>query len=238
MTRSIRVVAGTGRKRVGVLQTAINVFGGLDFQTMHNAPEWPIVEELKKQYDVVRLQPGAEIPSDLDGLLVVLPSSLTQPAMDALAAAIHRGIPTLLLEDPLPWSIPVWPRRSLREATESDDAQSGAPGAEGEHRSPDGRDRHQLESRARGLGHLQSASRSGHLPPEVVFVGKGNENAEAFNVEGPESAPLQELVLLYPGDFQKAVDTRLEFIPLVETGKVRVLSSIPSCCSETSSEYS
>jgi ABC-2 type transport system permease protein len=221
LTRSIRVVAGTGRKKVGVLQTAINVFGGLDFQTMHNAPEWPIVEELKKQYEVVRLQPGSEIPSDLDGLLVVLPSSLNQPAMDTLAAAIHRGTPTLLLEDPLPLVSPGLAPSEPPGGNMNPMMRSQAP------QEPKG----DIGALMAGIGINWNSARVvwdtynphpdlASLPPEVIFIGKGNENAEAFNTKAAESAPLQELVLLYPGAFQKAVDTKLNFIPLVETGKV------------------
>ncbi|MEJ2083445.1 MAG: GldG family protein, partial [Acidobacteriota bacterium] len=199
LTRSIRVVAGTGRKKVGVLQTAINVFGGLDFQTMHNAPEWPIVEELKKQYEVVRLQPGSEIPSDLDGLLVVLPSSLTQPAMDTLAAAIHRGTPTLLLEDPLPLVSPGLAPSEPPGGNMNPMMRSQAP------QEPKG----DIGALMAGIGINWNSARVvwdtynphpdlASLPPEVIFVGKGNENAEAFNTKAAESAPLQELVLLYP----------------------------------------
>ena len=221
LTRSIRVVAGTGRKKVGVLQTGINVFGGLDFQTMRNAPEWPIVEELKKQYDVVRLQPGAEIPPDLDGLLVVLPSSLTQPAMDSLAAAMHRGIPTLLLDDPLPLVSPGLAPSEPPGGNTNPMTRSQAP------QEPKGN----IGALMAGIGMNWNPARVvwdtynphpdlSSLPPEVVFIGKGNENAQAFNRKAPESAPLQELVMLYPGDLEKAVDSKLEFTPLVETGKV------------------
>ncbi len=49
ITRSIRVVAGAERKKVGVVNTQINLFGGLDFQTMQTTPEWGVVRELKKQ---------------------------------------------------------------------------------------------------------------------------------------------------------------------------------------------
>ncbi len=55
VARGIRVVTNAKRKRIGVLQTAINLFGGLDFQTMRSTPAWPVVDELKKQYEVVRL---------------------------------------------------------------------------------------------------------------------------------------------------------------------------------------
>ena len=60
------------------------------------------MEELRKQYEVVHVQPGSEIAEDVEGLLVALPSSLPQGDMDAVLEAVESGIPTLLLVDPLP----------------------------------------------------------------------------------------------------------------------------------------
>ncbi|MFZ0429138.1 MAG: Gldg family protein, partial [Acidobacteriota bacterium] len=212
LTRSIRIVAGTARKKVGVLQTGINLFGGIDFQTMRNSPQWAVVEELKKQYDVVRLQPDAEIPDDLDGLLVVLPSSLPQPAMDKLEAAIQRGTPTLLLVDPLPLVNPGLAPSEQPGANQNPFTRQQAP------QEPKGN----IGALMAGIGINWNSGRVvwdtynphpdlAQIPPEVVFVGPGNENPEAFNPQAPESAPMQELVFLYPGDFQKAVDTKLTF---------------------------
>jgi len=58
------------------------------------------------------------------------------------------------------------------------------------------------------------------IPPEVVFVGKGNENEETFNEQHPGSAGLQELVLLYPGQMDQAAGTNYEFQPLLKSGYV------------------
>ena len=58
------------------------------------------------------------------------------------------------------------------------------------------------------------------LPPEVVFVGRGNENENAFNAENNASAQLQELVMLYPGTVSPAVGRDFEFQPLIRSGFV------------------
>ncbi len=52
LARSIRVVARAQRKKVGVLQTDAKLLGGFDFRSMGQNQEWPIVSELKKQYEV------------------------------------------------------------------------------------------------------------------------------------------------------------------------------------------
>ena len=51
IARSIRVVADTERKKVGVITTQLRLFGGLDFNTMRPSPSWSVVDELKKQYE-------------------------------------------------------------------------------------------------------------------------------------------------------------------------------------------
>ena len=62
LTRSLRVVSGTRRKRVGVLDTDAHLLGRLDFRTMGSEPEWEVVSELKKQYEVTPVSADTPIP--------------------------------------------------------------------------------------------------------------------------------------------------------------------------------
>ena len=62
LTRSLRVVSGTKRKRVGVLETDAHLLGRVDFRTMGSEPEWEVVSELKKQYDVTPVSADTPIP--------------------------------------------------------------------------------------------------------------------------------------------------------------------------------
>ncbi len=62
LTRSIRVVSGSERKRVGILETDAKLLGGLDFQSMSQETEWEIVQELKKQYEVGPVSADVPIP--------------------------------------------------------------------------------------------------------------------------------------------------------------------------------
>ena len=82
LTRSIRVVSRSGRKKVGILTTDAKLMGGMDMRTFSQTPEWSIVTELKKQYDVSSVSPDTPISSDLNVLLVAQPSSLTQRQID------------------------------------------------------------------------------------------------------------------------------------------------------------
>lgn len=222
VTRSIRVVAQAERKKIGVLSTEAKLFGGFDFQTMQSAMGWSIVEELKKQYEVVQVSSAGPIPEDLDGLVVALPSSLPQEEMDVLLAYIQEGNPTLLLIDPLPViNIALAPSERSGANMNPFMQQQAAP-------PPEKGDIQRFMSEI-GVS-WNSASiiwdtynphpDLAQLPPEVVFVGKGNENEETFNEQHQGSAGLQELVLLYPGQMEKAAGSDYEFQPLLKSGYV------------------
>ncbi|MBY0398224.1 MAG: GldG family protein, partial [Thermoleophilia bacterium] len=90
------------RKRVGVLETGAGLFGSFDFQTMSPKPDWPIIAELRKQYTVDRVSPGADYPSNIDVLFVAQPSTLNDEQLARLIAWVASGKPTLIMEDPLP----------------------------------------------------------------------------------------------------------------------------------------
>ncbi len=222
ITRSIRVVAQTDRKKIGVLRTEAKLFGGFDFQTMQSAPGWSIVEELKKQYEVVQVSSSGPIPEDLDALLVALPSSLPQEEMAGLLAYIQEGNPTLLLIDPLPViNIALAPSERSGANMNPFMQQQAAPPAE----------KGDIQRFMSEIGvSWNSASiiwdtynphpDLAQLPPEVVFVGRGNENEETFNEQHQGSAGLQELVLLYPGQIEQAAGSDYEFQPLLKSGYV------------------
>ncbi|MFQ5790100.1 MAG: Gldg family protein [Acidobacteriota bacterium] len=222
IARSIRVVAKTGRKRIGVVNTAIRLFGGLDFQTMRSTPPWSVVEELEKQYQVVQINPALPIAEEVDGLLVILPSSLPQKEMDNVRAFIEEGHPALLLVDPLPIvNIGLAPSERAG-ANMNPFLRQGQPPPK-----PKGNVQQFLAELGVRWDSIRVVWDSynphpdlAHLPQEVVFVGQGNENPEAFNQNHRASAGLQELVLLYPGQLAKAEKGDVEFEPLVRSGQI------------------
>lgn len=107
LTRSIRTVANVERRVVGILKTEVEFQGGMDFQTMQQRPNWPIVDELKLQYEVEgAVSPDEDYPESLSVLLVPMVSSLTQPQMDRLRDYIMAGNKAILLDDPMPFAAP------------------------------------------------------------------------------------------------------------------------------------
>lgn len=102
LARAVRSVSTTARKTVGILETGAGLFGTFDFQTMSPKPDWPIIAELRKQYKVERVSPGADYPAGIDVLLVAQPSTLNDEQLARLTAWVGSGKPTLIFEDPLP----------------------------------------------------------------------------------------------------------------------------------------
>jgi ABC-2 type transport system permease protein len=104
--RSIRTVAGSVRRKVGILKTDLEIMGGIDFQTFRQKPRWQIADELQQQYALENVDPEKDYPAGLACLIVPQPSSLQQEQMDRLQKWMLDGNPTLLLEDPAPYSAP------------------------------------------------------------------------------------------------------------------------------------
>lgn len=219
LARGIRIVAKTERKKIGIVNTEAKLFGGFDFQSFQSNPAWPVVEELKKQYEVVQINATSPITEKVDGLLVALPSALPQEEMDNLMAVIQSGTPTLILDDPLPvFNI------GLAPSERSGGNQNPFMRNQGPPPKPKG----DINAFMSKLGiSWNSASITwdtynphpdlAQIPPQIVFVGAGNDNPEAFNPKNNASSGLQEVVLLYPGALQNATNANTEFQPLLKS---------------------
>ena len=218
--RSLRVVARADRAKIGILTTDVRLFGGFDFNTMQSRQPWAMTEELRKQYDVVQVQPQEDYPDDLDALMVALPNTLAQEEMDRLSDYIEAGHPTLLLVDPLP----------SFNLTLSPSEQKGAgnnPFAGNQQPAPTPKG--EIQGLLRRFGVEWNAGLivwdrynphpgMAHLPPEVVFASPGNENPDTFNGEAASTVSLQELVFIFPGRLQPAGTGGYAFEPLVQSG--------------------
>ena len=86
---------------LGVVETEINPLSGFDFMTRQSRNDWQFIAELRRQYDVrsVNLDVAVE---GVDALLVPQASLIAEEHVQHLHDAIWSGIPTLILEDPLP----------------------------------------------------------------------------------------------------------------------------------------
>ena len=219
--RGIRVVAGTERSRVGVVKTMMDIVGGVNYQQNQFAPQWPVVAELRKQYDVFSVDPDFPISEDFDAILVPLPSSLQTDQMLNITNYIRGGGPALILVDPLP---AVDPTLSPTEWVGDGNpytypAGTARPGPRGDVR------RWLME-----LGIQWEPTRIlwdsynphpdlAHLQSEFLFVGPGNGNEATFSPDHAMTAQLQELLLPFVGFLQAVNDPAYPFEPLVRTGR-------------------
>lgn len=206
LARSIRVVSRAERKTIGVVTTDAQIFGGFDFQTMVSRPDWSIINELRKQYDVQQVTPDGPYPDDLDALLVVLPSSLTQPQMDVLEEAIHSGTPTLLFDDPLPMFNPKLSPRLDKGATRNPFTQRN---------QPDPGTKGNFDGLLARLGLKWNRDRViwsdtnphptlADAAPEILFITESSASEQPFNEQSLITAGLQEVVMLYSGALEQA----------------------------------
>jgi ABC-2 type transport system permease protein len=102
LVRAVRSVAGTKKHVLGVAKTDMDMMGGFDYQGGGMTPEWEIVKEWRKQYDVRPVSLDNAVADDVEVLMVPQPSTLTQPQIDRLHDYVWSGRPALILEDPMP----------------------------------------------------------------------------------------------------------------------------------------
>lgn len=211
LMRSIRVVSRAQRRKVGILDTGAKMFGGLDFQTKRQSNEWSIVSELKKQYEVLQMAPGAEYPEDLSVLIAALPHTLNAAQLERLVAYVKKGRPALLMLDPFPAF-----NMNLAPAAEADPM---SPGPVSSDLGPLLNVLSVEWDRSRIVWdtynpHPQLRS----LQPEIVFIGKGSQSKMPFQTSEAITAGLQEVVLLYAGQLKERTDGKTKFTPLLTTG--------------------
>ena len=63
---------------------------------------WAVVNEWEVQYDVRSVNLDSPVADDIDVLVAPQPSRLTQDQIVRLHDAIWQGVPTLIMEDPMP----------------------------------------------------------------------------------------------------------------------------------------
>jgi ABC-2 type transport system permease protein len=221
IARGLRVVTRGNRKRIGVLDKDVNLFGGVDYTTQRPQFPWAVVDELRKQYDVVELTPYGAAEGEFDAMLLVQPSRLTVNEMELVAGRIKKGTPTLIVVDPLPTlditlapAAPVAAQINPYKQKESNVTVNY------------GNVRQMLFELGVNWVPARIAwdSFNAHpdmtgLPPEAVFVSPGNGNADALSRRHAATRGLQEVLMLYPGYLLPADENAYTFESLLQTGK-------------------
>ncbi len=237
LIRSICTVAEQKRKRLGVVTTDADLFGGFDMASGQQRPRQPVLVELEKQYEVVQVDPAAPITETYDVLMVVQPSSLGPEQMNNFVSAVRSGQPVAIFEDPLPVlmnSVPgtSQPRRGGGGSMAMFQQQSQPKGDLGQLWDVLGLQLSAGSGRPL-MGQMGSSpyvvwqDYNPHpkleLPSEFVFIdaelGEADGGASrSFNQANPITSGLQEVLFPFPGALSKDEKTNLEWTPLVTTG--------------------
>jgi ABC-2 type transport system permease protein len=221
LVRSLATVTQQNRKKVGVLQTDAKLYGGFNMQSMSSANNWPIIDELEKQYDVEQVDPANPITKHYDVLLAVQPSSLAPEQLDNFIAAVKNGQATAIFEDPFPVFAGEVPATS-------------AP------RRPPGGMNMFMQQQPLPKGNIASLwallgvdfaddqviwqgynpyPKLSQLPEEFVFVDRNCGAKEPFGESDSISSGLQHLLFPFPGAFSKLNASNFELTALVRTGE-------------------
>lgn len=233
LIRSICTVAQQKRKRLGLLTTDADLFGGFDMMTGQRRPRQPLVAELEKQYDVIQVDASAPITDRFDVLLAVQPSSLGPEAMVNFVAAVRAGQPTVIFEDPMPvlmQGVPgtAQPRQSPGGPMAMFGPQGGQPKGDLNLLWDALGTRLMATAGRPAMGQMGAApvivsqDRNPHrkleLPSEFVFIDESLSDAKAgFDQKSPATAGLREVLFPFPGALQKIDGTKVTWTPLVRT---------------------
>jgi ABC-2 type transport system permease protein len=216
LIRSIMTVSGANRLRVGIVETGLQLMGRDG--TREN--EWPLAAELRKQYDLVNVDPAQAIKGRFDALIAIQPSLLEPTAFDNLVDAIRAGTPTAILEDPVPYFYD----ESLAGSGEPKQSQMSMFGVGPPEQKPD------LEQLWRLLGvevdpmqvvfqeHQADATVSQYIDKQWVFIDHSNQAPEPFSTTNPITSGLNQLLFPYPAAIKRVDDSKLKFEQLAQSG--------------------
>ncbi|HEX9814522.1 MAG TPA: hypothetical protein VGB31_06200, partial [Myxococcota bacterium] len=215
------------RKKLGVLKTDVQLFGGFTMQGPEE--ESALIQELRKQYDVSEVDPSKPIRQRYDALLAVQPSSLSPENMSNFVEAVKSGQPTAIFEDPAPvpqfWGDVVGTAQPKRPP-------GGMAAMFGGQQQPEPKG--DISQLWRLLGvemvgdeiiwqDFNPEPRSGDIvEPEWIFIDEGLQAHGAihpFNPDNLISSGMRQVLFLLAGSWRPDPKSMLEFTELAVTGE-------------------
>ncbi len=212
------------KKRVGVLKTDVPLFGQFSMQTFSQSPEMRIVEELKKRYNVVEVDPAQPLAEKYDALVAVQPSTLGPMEMQNFVAAVQNGQPTVIFEDSFPVNFggiggtnePRRPKNANPFMQQQQMQPKGEIGMLWRFLGVDFDGADSVWQAYNPIRKLQS------LPQGYVFLDNTiDENTKSvvssFDRESPITKNMQYMMFPFPGTMQKSSQSRFDYQPLAWT---------------------
>jgi ABC-2 type transport system permease protein len=239
LVRAIATVAQPQRKKLGLVQTDVQLKGGFSFAggQPRQIQKQQILDDLERQYrieDVDSTNPiqvyGDDGALRYDVLLAVQPSTLSPTQLQNLVAAITQGQPTVIFEDPIPYVFDVPGTSEDKPAPGGMFGMGGAPQPKGE--------AFRLLWQALGIAPVGEESVPGKLPGRLVcqagnpyrrfgdmpafgpFIFLRQENQGTFNPSEPSVKNFEELLVPFSGGVVQDTDNSdLTFTDLVNTSR-------------------
>lgn len=233
LTRAIQTVSTEKRKTIGIVDGDAKITGGFDMSTFRQNPEWRIVSELKKSYNVETIPAAQPIEAGkYDVVVSFLPSSLGMNELNNLVEYVKQGHPTLILDDPFPASNPSLAPRLPKPRAGGNPmmgmGQQSEPKAYGGKTTP----LVDLLNIEWKYDEIVWDETSLYLHPEyekllreeIVSITPKSGYAKAFNRDNSVTKELQEVMLFFTGSIRErgvrqGEEATLEFQPLLTTGQ-------------------
>ncbi len=223
LVRSIATVQQQKNLRVGILDTGIRPLT----PSSNRDAEWPLITELRKQYEVDDdpVDPTQPINVDkYDVLVAVQPSMLGPQEMDHFVDAVRAGLPTAIFEDPFPIAY----------------GQMGVVGTGDPKRSPgmggmfmgggQNMPKGDIEQLWKTLGIQMEAfdmvwqdykpdyTVREQADNQWIFIDSDNGAKNALNPDNKITSGMNQLLFLYAGSVTHDDDSEMEFDQLAVTG--------------------
>ncbi|MGE0606800.1 MAG: Gldg family protein [Pirellulales bacterium] len=222
LLRSVVTVAQQKRKTLAVLTTDAKLFGTFDMQRFTPGQDQQLVNELKKQYDVIQVNADSPITQEFDVLLAVQPSTLSPEQMPNFINAVRSGRKTAIFEDPFSFFFQV-----AGTSFPKDPPGGMNPFMQQQPPQPKGN----IDPLWTMLGvkfdggnvvwqeynpypNIDDFTRI----KEFVFIGPGSGAEVPFNEEDSITSNLQELLFPAPGSITRNEAVDLNYEVLVKTG--------------------
>jgi hypothetical protein len=227
LVRSLCTVTKQKRKRIGVLETDAHVTGS--FSMSGPTAEWLLVQELRKQYEVVPVSPAdlmappkpGEPEKRWDVLLAVQPSAMGVQEMNGFVAAIRAGQPAVIFEDPFLFTMggvpgtyqPRRPQNQMMMQMGQENQEKGdiralwrllgidfSDGGDGDEFNPSGiRPPSSGNERIVWQRYNPYPKFGNTINPEFIFIDKSCGAETPFNQKDQISSGLQHLLFFGPG---------------------------------------
>lgn len=100
LARMVSTLSSPDLPRVGLI-SGLQLSGGFDMQTGQRTPSWAVYDQWSELFDLTPIEPGAaELPPDLDALVVVHPKNLSDDMMFSIDQFVLGGGRLLAFVDP------------------------------------------------------------------------------------------------------------------------------------------